>query len=331
MLTNRWPHAASAIAGCLLLANCARQQAIGTLQDERLQASRAEADEVARAAIAAEKSLSANVPGDGTVAVAPFDASLLDSTTSALGFGVADLLITDLAVSSRLRVVDRIRIDAVLRELSLANSARVDSATAPRLGRLVAARQIVTGRLTRLAGDDIRIDARLLDVDTTAIQGRSVGTTTSLSRILDAEKELAFILIHELGVSLTPAERAILAQRPTRDIAAFLAYSRGVRDEAGGRFESAAAEYSQALSLDPGFTIAASRLRGVEVPARPQSIARVNTPARGAHRAGRAVIDGVNPSPASRLGRLRSHGHDNANAALETAIGTIVIFVYTIP
>ncbi|MFN2399688.1 MAG: CsgG/HfaB family protein [Gemmatimonadaceae bacterium] len=331
MLTNRWPTTAAAIAGCILLASCARQQSVDTHQDKRFQASRAEADEAARAAIAGERSLSANRPSEGTVAVAPFDASSLDSNTSALGFGVADLLITDLAVSSRLRVVDRIRIDAVLRELNLANSGRMDSATAPRLGRLVAARQIISGRLTRLDGDEIRIGARLLDVDITATYGRSVGTNTNLSRILDAEKELAFMLIDELGISLTPAERAILVQRPTRDIGAFLAYSRGVRDEAGGRFESAAAEYGQALSLDPGFTNAASRLRGVEVQVRPMSSARANTPARGAHSSLRGVIDGVNPSPASRLGRLRSRGHDNANAALEAAIGTIVIFVYTIP
>lgn len=331
MFTNRWLNAAAALAGCILLASCAQQQSLGISQDERLRTSRLEADEAARAAIAAEQSLSANRPSDGTVAVAPFDASLLDSSTSPLGFGLADLLITDLAVSSRLRVVDRIRIDAVIRELNLANSGRIDSATAPRLGRLVAARQIVSGRLTRDGDDGIRIDARLLDVDTTAIIGRSIATNTNLSRILEAEKDLAFRLIDELGVTLTPAERATLAQRPTRNIAAFLAYSRGVRDEAGGRFESAAAEYSQALSLDPSFAIAATRLRGVEIPARPLSIARANATARNRHRPVHAVIDGVNPSPASRLGRLRASGHDNANAALEAAIGTIVIFVYTIP
>jgi hypothetical protein len=93
----------------------------------------------------------------------------------------------------------------------------------------------------------------------------------------------------ELGITLTPAERAAIEQRPTANIAAFLAYSRGVRYEVFGRFDDAAREYQAAAALDPAFVDASLRARDARqrvrltVPVTPVGIAgfaldRVNTP-----------------------------------------------------
>jgi TolB-like protein len=107
----------------------------------------------------------ARIP-DRTVGVPPLAISASDTSIAALSYGLADLLATDLARSSRLTVVDRMRLDAVLRELKLANSGNVDAGTAPRVGRILGARRLVVGAVAQLPGGDLSINARVADVTT---------------------------------------------------------------------------------------------------------------------------------------------------------------------
>ena len=74
--------------------------------------------------------------------------------------------------------------------------------------------------------------------------------------MFDAEKRIVFGVFDDLGITLTPAERAAIDQRPTRSIAAFLAYSGGLSAEDSGRFDLAARLYREAARLDPGFAAA---------------------------------------------------------------------------
>jgi TolB-like protein len=222
----------------------------------------AAADSVARAAIANERSISVTALPARSVGVAPLSVSASDTLIAPLGYGLADLLITDLSRSAQLQVVDRLQLDAMLRELKLAGTGRVDTLQAPRIGKLVGARRITIGALTQLPGNGIRIDARVADIATQRVGG-AISATAPLDQILDAEKQLAFKFFDLLGVTLTPAERAAVEERPTKNIGALLAFSRGVRDEATGSFDAARAEYQQAVRLDPSFSLAASHLGGL--------------------------------------------------------------------
>ena len=225
----------------------------------------AEAEEFARRAVANEQTRGAgdSLP-ERTVGVTPLRVSATDSSLQPLGYGLADLLMTDLAQSRSLRVVDRLRLDALLRELDLVTAGRVDGGTAPRVGRLVQARRLVVGSAAQQPGNQVMIEAGVADVATGELR-TAVTATASLDDILDAEKELAFKLFDALGVQLTPAERLAVEQRATQNLAALLAYSRGVRFEVEGQFDAAASEYRNALRLDPGFSMAGTRLGGTQV------------------------------------------------------------------
>jgi hypothetical protein len=85
--------------------------------------------------------------------------------------------------------------------------------------------------------------------------------------VFAAEKDLAFRLFDALNVTLTPAERRLVEQQPTRSLAAFLAYGRGARAEANRDFAGASANYAQAVRIDPGFTAAGQRLSALQVTA----------------------------------------------------------------
>ena len=86
----------------------------------------------------------------------------------ALQVGLQELLITELAQNTALRVVDRSRIREIMTEQDLGASGRVDARTAARIGQIVGARYVVTGVFVDLNGD-FRLDGRIVDGETSEI------------------------------------------------------------------------------------------------------------------------------------------------------------------
>ena len=267
----------------------------------------------ARRQIAAETTINAATLPERSVGVAPLAINASDSTLAPLAYGLADLLMTDLAQSKQLVVVERLRMDALLRELNLARSGRVDTATAPRVGRLIGARRLVVGSLTQAPGSRVRVDARIADVPTQQVRA-AVSATTAVNDILDAEKELAFRLFQQLGVNLSPGERRAIEQRPTKNLAALLAYSRGVRFEAEGQYAAAAREYGAALRLDPGFAASQRRLNEVKAAA-PSTAGRAVVGGGEVARAVATTTDNVNrPNVNTSTQNNQGAAHPSAQA-----------------
>lgn len=207
----------------------------------------------------------------GAVGIPPFSAGTRDTSLIPLAFALADLVATDLSRSARVTIVERARLGEVLRELDLAGSGRVDSATAPRVGRLVSAERLVFGSVDALDARTVRIGARIGDVTSGAVT-TAVDARAPLAEILAAEKELVFRLFEALGVQLSPKERAKVEQQPTKNLEALLAYGRGVQRTYEGDFRGASQAFRDAFRLDPGFS--GARTREVES----RSIGAMGTP-----------------------------------------------------
>ena len=126
-----------------------------------------------------------------------------------------------------------------------------------------------------LAGKDIRIDASITEIATTElfsideIEGK-------LETIFRLEKKLVFEIIDELGVNLTPEERAEIERIPTESLLAFMAYSRGLDYEDQGLFDQAGAEYQKAIDIDPGFAMDKESLEDVEIASKAATEAKVD-------------------------------------------------------
>jgi len=247
----------------LCLAACGGKQP-GAASPERHKA-----EQAARKAVAEEQSLDATKLEPRSLGIVPFEVDPPDTALVAVGYGLADLLTTDLAQSKKLQVVDRVQVNAVLREIGLVEAGRIDSNSAPRVGKLVQARRLVVGSLGWTPKQQLGLNVHIADVRTGSFR-TAVAAQTSIDDILRAEKQLALDLFEKLGVPLTPKEQEAVEQMPTRNVDAFLAYSRGVRLEAEGRYSAAAAEYQQAAGLDPGFKAAQAHLEAVQSAAVPQ-------------------------------------------------------------
>ncbi len=142
-----------------------------------------------------------------TVAVTTFDAHSVRPELQPLGLGLSDMLITDLQRAPSLRLVERRRLQEVLREFDLAAQGYLDESAAARLGEGLGAHLVVTGSIT-VAMEGMRLDARVVDVAT----GRVTGVASAAGaedQFFALENQLATSLLRELG-----AEVAV----PVRDL-----------------------------------------------------------------------------------------------------------------
>lgn len=97
-----------------------------------------------------------------------------------MGAMLAGRIIEALGQHGDCRVVERQRLTAILEELNLGSSDLADEAVRLRIGRLSGARQMIFGGY-QTAGDAVRIDLRLVDVET----GRIVGTAQETAQAGD--------------------------------------------------------------------------------------------------------------------------------------------------
>jgi TolB-like protein len=218
-------------------------------------------DRQAKQALAAENKIDVSKIPPRAFAVTPFVVATRDTLLTPLGFGLADLLTTDLARSPRLQLVERLHTDAILHELDLVDAGVTDPRGAPRVGRLVGARRILIGTLSSGADGTVHLDVRVVDVISGTVQ-QVAAADAPLERIIDAEKALALLLFERLGITLTPAERTLVEQRQTTQLAALVAYGKGVDAEAHGDAGAAMTAYQDAARLDAAFAAARAQASG---------------------------------------------------------------------
>jgi len=197
------------------------------------------------------------------VAVLPLAYQGSDDRYAPLGHGLSEMIAVDLANIDELTLVERTRLQELLKELELAQSEYVDPSTAPRVGQLLGAGRLIGGGYNVLGGRELRTDIALTDLEegsTPDLETRS----EALEQLFQLEKEIVFRLVDQLGVELSAEERKEIEQVPTRNLQAFLAYSRGLEAEARGDYGAAAQAFQRAHELDPGFSNAADRQEEAE-------------------------------------------------------------------
>jgi len=198
-------------------------------------------------------------PGAIRVAVTDFQpGGTISDQDRALGAGLQSMLTTDLAASSRITVVERARLADLRKEMKLGHSAAADPATAVKLGRLAGATHLVTGSFT-LAGKQMRLDARVIDVATGRV-ALATNATGERDAFFELEKKIAGAVVGQLGVTLTPKERAAFARVQTADLEALRRFGDGLRLFDDADYDRALAALRDAASRDHDFKLASTTL-----------------------------------------------------------------------
>ena len=231
-----------------------------------------------RRAISAEAEFADREPNPASVGVFPLAFEGLDSAWAPLPLAVTDMVITDLALIDRLQVVERASMQVLIDELGLAESGRTEAATAARSGRILGAARIVQGVLRVEPGDRFQIDAAVVRSQGTNEDAEaSIDVSDALERLIEAEKELVFGIIEELGVELTAAERERINERQTESLEALLAFGRGLAAMDRGDFETATQDFETALDIDPGFAKVEASLSQARVRSQPAAVAALRS------------------------------------------------------
>ena len=104
-----------------------------------------------------------------TVAISYFDNTSGIEEYNPLSKGLADMLITDLSKIKSLKIVEREKLESLLKEIDLGDGKFIDPNTAQKLGKGLGAEYILTGSFLSVE-PMMRIDARLVNVETGLIE-----------------------------------------------------------------------------------------------------------------------------------------------------------------
>lgn len=237
-------------AGAMRISSSQREE----LNNRLTLLTRLELQQDARTALAQEATITQSPPVANTIAVFPFRYRGSNEELRPLERGLSHLIVADLSKVSRLRLLERERVQALLDEMRLADSGRVEAATGARSGRMLRAASVVQGSLQDQQ-NQLRLDANV--VNATNAQITATGAATDrLQQLFEVEKQVVIQLLERMGITLSPAERRAISERPTADLQAFLAFSRGLEAEDRGDFQEAANQFNAAVARDPNFRTA---------------------------------------------------------------------------
>jgi len=180
----------------------------------------------------------------------------------ALRRGIAGMLLSELSQNPSMRLVDREQIQKLLDEQGLAAAERVDAQTAAKIGKLVGARYMIAGTFIDLYGD-FRIDARIIDVETSEIV-KVVRSDPKLS-----DRKQMFKIIQSVADRITegtklpplPAAKAQAARARNVPTEALALYSRALLYQDRGDKKKAVEYYSAAIKAFPEYTEAQEGLK----------------------------------------------------------------------
>ena len=170
--------------------------------------------------------------------------------------GLVDMLIADLASNPSLIIVQRERVDEIIREQAFQLSGRVTDESTVKIGRLIGANVLVTGRMVAADGM-LRLDAQLVGVE----QGAVLGAVSAEGGVHEVST-VARLLVEKLRALFPPstAQGSGVPSAGVETLQTAKANHDGEQLSREGKLFEALAEYERALALNPNNAVAQSRL-----------------------------------------------------------------------
>jgi TolB-like protein len=192
-----------------------------------------------------------------SVAVLPFENLSEDNQNAFLADGVQDDILSALSKIADLKVISG---------TSVSSYAPGSTRNLPKIAEALGVGQIVQGTV-RQSGTHVRITAQLTDARTNT-QLWSETYERDLGEVFAIQTDIVRSIVSKLGAALTPREETDIAERPTRDLAAYGLYVRAksliVRVALNGQIEERLREavklLEAATARDPDFYLAYCQL-----------------------------------------------------------------------
>lgn len=196
-----------------------------------------------------------------TIAIMEFDNHSIGEYQEKLGSlakGLADFFEHDFAKISTLRVVERDKIDFILKEIELQQSGAVDVATAVKVGKILGAQLMVFGSITQIDDKNTRMVVRAVKVETSEIVA-SVDKEGK-PEYSQMEKELVKELAGILDIKLSDEITKLIEKGGTGSIDATTHYSMGLEYMDRYDYKNAYEHFKKAYELDNEFVEAKRKM-----------------------------------------------------------------------
>lgn len=184
-----------------------------------------------------------------TLAILPFENNSVTEPEkyAPLSKGMSAMLITDLnRAGTSVKLIEREKIQTLLKEIALGQSGTVDQTTAVQVGKLLGAQSIAFGAFMVL-DTTVRIDLRIINVETSELI-LADNVTGGSSNFIRLEQDLAQRIANSLKIALKPQKTP-----DQSDILAALYFSQGIEAHDAGDQEKAKKMFGQAVSIDPSY------------------------------------------------------------------------------
>ncbi len=200
--------------------------------------------------------------GKRTMAVLYFENNSLDKREEMdpLKKGLADMFTTEFSKIEQFQMVERGQLEQLFQEMSLGQSGMLDPNSAQQVGKLLGARNLVLGSFMHMFDGKMRIDVRIVEVETgiTIKAEEETGKPKDLYKLVT---RLVAKVIKDLDVRISKAEIAKLRDVDNTNFEASLFYARGLEYEDAGDVKNAIKMYERALKKNKQFSKAAQKIQ----------------------------------------------------------------------
>ena len=174
-----------------------------------------------------------------------------------LAKGLAEILITELSQVQEIQVVERQQLNAIIEEMQLAQTGLLSENASIEVGKLLGAKFLVLGSFMAVPGNTIRVDARIVEVETgkTLLGEKAQGKDKEILKLIN---KLSQAILSRLEVRITQSR---LNQVENTSPEAILALSKGLEFEDAGNRKMALQWYKAALSKDKNLLVARKRIK----------------------------------------------------------------------
>jgi eukaryotic-like serine/threonine-protein kinase len=195
-----------------------------------------------------------------SLAILPFHNASGDPSLDWLGPSLADMLSTDVGESAHMRTVSPDRVHQVLADLQIGANTNIDPTMIGRVAEFSSADTVVSGEYAKF-GDQIRIDAVVRDLKHDRQTPLKI-EVSSEKEIPNSIDQLAGSIRKNLSVSpdVLKELKASSFQPSSSSVPALRDYSQGMQQLRDGKNLAAVKAFQTAVSDDPSFALAYSRL-----------------------------------------------------------------------
>lgn len=204
--------------------------------------------------------LSAAFAQNATVVIWNFDSQEIGpkgaTSSIALAKEMEESLVDILQKNAALNILDREKLKEILEEQKIGSSDLSDIDTKIRLGRIVGAKNMIFGSLTKI-GDALRVDLRMISVETTRIlTSREInGNTESILSEIDLFAQSVVSRVN------TPENSEIRNPRLNDDQMAIRHFENGTKLVGEKKYLQAIESFKKTLSINPLFKAAENQIQ----------------------------------------------------------------------